>query len=260
MNQTMSMYSLFKCLVSFHILAILLLIRSASSLNLTNDYLHHKCRVSQGKYLPGSQYEKDLNSIIRTAATDDFIDGFIHISNGEDINSTTIIFQCRGDSYKSKCVSCFSTAVAGFRSRCPRNKGGTIWYDQCFLDVNMINLHAPRRMNYENTFSMHNSNNVRGNTNSFNKKTTDFLHNLIVKADTTDVDGLNFLYYAAGELRLGEKTLYAMVQCAKDILSCKDCLKWSIRELSKCCDGKQGGRVLSTSCNLRYELYPFLRT
>ncbi|EOA39171.1 hypothetical protein CARUB_v10012131mg [Capsella rubella] len=221
------MYSLFKCLVSFHILAILLLIRSASSLNLTNDYLHHKCRMASYTFLmvrisiPPPSYSNVAVTLTNPSAS-----------------------------------PVFPPQSPG----CPRNKGGTIWYDQCFLDVNMINLHAPRRMNYENTFSMHNSNNVRGNTNSFNKKTTDFLHNLIVKADTTDVDGLNFLYYAAGELRLGEKTLYAMVQCAKDILSCKDCLKWSIRELSKCCDGKQGGRVLSTSCNLRYELYPFLRT
>ncbi|XP_019096428.1 PREDICTED: putative cysteine-rich repeat secretory protein 33 [Camelina sativa] len=147
-----------------------------------------------------------------------------------------------------------------FRKRCPRNKGGIIWYDQCFLDVSIINDHVPRRMNFENTFSMHNPKNARGNTNSFNKKTTDLLCNLIVKADRPDVDGLNFLYYSAGEIRLGKQTLYAMVQCAKDILSCKNCLEWSIRELSKCCDGKQGGRVLSTNCNLRYELYPFLRT
>ncbi|XP_023642677.1 putative cysteine-rich repeat secretory protein 33 [Capsella rubella] len=255
-----SLYSLSKCLVSLHILTILLLIHRASSLNLTNEYIHHNCRVSQGKYQPGSKYEKDLNSLIRRVSADRFIDGFKHSSNGEDTNSITIIFQCRGDSYKSKCASCYATAVAGFRRRCPRNKGGTIWYDQCFLDVSMINEHAPRLMNYENIYTMHSPNNMKGDTNSFNKKTTDFLHNLIVKADTTDVDGINFLYYAAGELRLGKKTLYGMVQCAKDIRSCKGCLEWSIRQLSKCCDGKQGGRVLTTSCNLRYELYPFLRT
>jgi len=124
----------------------------------------------------------------------------------------------------------------------------------------MINDNSPRRMNYDNIFSMHNPNNVRGNVNSFNKKTTEFLYKLIGKADRLDVDGINFLYYAAGEMRLGKQTLFAMVQCAKDILSCKDCLEWSINELSKCCHGKQGARVLGTEGTLRYELYPFLRS
>ncbi|EOA32580.1 hypothetical protein CARUB_v10015870mg [Capsella rubella] len=222
-----SLYSLSKCLVSLHILTILLLIHRASSLNLTNEYIHHNCRMASNTHL-------------------------------------MVRIPIPSPSYFNVAVTLTSPSAPHVMPPpspgCPRNKGGTIWYDQCFLDVSMINEHAPRLMNYENIYTMHSPNNMKGDTNSFNKKTTDFLHNLIVKADTTDVDGINFLYYAAGELRLGKKTLYGMVQCAKDIRSCKGCLEWSIRQLSKCCDGKQGGRVLTTSCNLRYELYPFLRT
>jgi len=48
--------------------------------------------------------------------------------------------------------------------------------------------------------------------------------------------------YAAGEMRLGTKNLYAMVQCALDIFECKVCLEWSINELSKCCHSKKGAR------------------
>ncbi|XP_010510843.1 PREDICTED: cysteine-rich repeat secretory protein 34-like [Camelina sativa] len=246
-----SSYSLCKCLISFYILAIQLLICSVSSLNITNEYLNHKCRVNQGKYQPGSKYEKDLNSLIRFVA-DDTRQGFVHSSNTEGRNSTTIIFQCRGD--------CYDTAVAGFRKRCPRNKGGIIWYDQCFLDISMINDQAPRKMNYKNAFSMHNPNNVRGDTKLFNKKTKEFLQQLVVKADKTGPDGVEFLYYAAAEERIGTQKVYAMVQCAKDVADCQPCLEWSINQLSKCCDGKKGARVLGTSCNLRYELYPFLRT
>ncbi|KAL9292291.1 putative cysteine-rich repeat secretory protein 36 [Arabidopsis thaliana] len=61
-------------------------------------------------------------------------------------------------------------------------------------------------------------------------------------------------------MRLGTKNLYAMVQCALDIFECKVCLEWSINELSKCCHSKKGARFLGTSCNIRYELYPFLST
>ncbi|ESQ47673.1 hypothetical protein EUTSA_v10022153mg [Eutrema salsugineum] len=256
-----SSYFQSKRLVSIHILAIqLLLVRSVSSLNLTNAYLHHKCFLNQGNYKPGSKYEKDLNSLISHLSTGNFPDGFEHMSNEEaPPNSVNVIIQCRGDSYGSTCRSCFATAVAELRRRCPRNKGATIWYDQCFLDIGTINS-TPRKIDYQNTFSMHNPNNMKGDKESFNKKTRDFLSSLILKADKAEANSTNLLYYAAGEISLGANKLYAMVQCAKDIARCKDCLEWSIRQLSKCCDGKQGARVLGTSCNLRYEIYPFLRT
>ncbi|ESQ47671.1 hypothetical protein EUTSA_v10022331mg [Eutrema salsugineum] len=255
-----SSYFLSKRLVSIHMLAIqLLLIRSVSSLNLTNAYLNHKCRVSEGKYQSGSKYEENLNYLIKTVSIN-LQNGFEHISYGEAPNTVAFIFQCRGDSYGSKCRSCYATAVAGLRRRCERNKGGIIWYDQCFLDVSTSDQRAPRKIDYENRFSLHNPNNINGETKLFNKKTEDFLYNLIPKATRSAGEGNEPIYYAAGEERLGTKKLYAMVQCAKDIALCKDCLELIIRELSKCCQGKQGGRVLSTTCNLRYELYPFIST
>ncbi|VVA98982.1 unnamed protein product [Arabis nemorensis] len=112
-------------------------------------------------------------------------------------------------------------------------------------------------IDYENTFSMQNPNNVSEDTKSFNKKAMDFLHKLVLKALIPD--GIYVVDYAAGEERLGENKLYAMVQCAKITGKCKACLESAIKELSKCCGGKQGARVvLGISCNLRYELYPFL--
>lgn len=148
-----------------------------------------------------------------------------------------------------------------FRKRCPRNRGGIIWYDQCFLDISNFNDPSltPRKLNYEDTFSMYNPNNVKGDRKLFNKKTSDFLKNLMLKADKPDEQRFDLVYYAAGVENIGTNKLYAMVQCAKDITDCTGCLEWSIKELPKCCDGKQGARVIGTSCNLRYEIYPFLR-
>ncbi|KAE8715160.1 hypothetical protein F3Y22_tig00110186pilonHSYRG00076 [Hibiscus syriacus] len=43
-------------------------------------------------------------------------------------------------------------------------------------------------------------------------------------------------------------------------LTTSDCntrLRQAISDLPVCCDGKQGGRVLTPRCNIRYELYPF---
>ncbi|XP_010466470.1 PREDICTED: putative cysteine-rich repeat secretory protein 37 [Camelina sativa] len=254
-----SSFSLPKRLVSVPIFAIqLLLIHSVSSLNLTNDYLNHKCAVSEGNYKPGGKYEENLNFLTKSVSTYDLPDGFIRISRGDAPDSVTIILQCRGDSYESKCSSCFATALAGFRRKCHRHKGGIIWYDQCLLIISSINNENSRKIDYKNSFSMHNPKNVNEDPESFIKKTRDFLNELVLKA--IKPDGVNLVYYASGEKSLGTKKLYAMVQCAQDTLQCRKCLEWNIMELPKCCNGKQGARFLSTSCNVRYELYPFLRT
>ncbi|CAD5323793.1 unnamed protein product [Arabidopsis thaliana] len=176
--------------------------------------------------------------------------GTSYTAHGEAPNSGNFVFQCRGDSYGSICGSCYATAVAGLRKRCQRYKGAIIWYDQCFLKVSTINS-PPTKMDYENTFPMHNPNNINGDTQLFNQKMKNFLYELALKADKPKADGTGLLYYAAGTKRLGKNKLYAMVQCTLDIFHCKVCLEWSIKELSKCCEGKQGARVLGTSCNVR---------
>ena len=56
--------------------------------------------------------------------------------------------------------------------------------------------------------------------------------------------------------------LYTLVQCTPDLSGsdCNWCLQIAIANLPGCCGGKQGGRVLSPSCNVRFEVYPFYRT
>lgn len=96
----------------------------------------------------------------------------------------------------------------------------------------------------------------------FNKETSALLEKLAYKAsDRNNLDGKQLVLYAAGEKRIGTKKVYAMVQCTKDLIftKCFECLEGILRKFPQCCDGKRGGRVFSTSCNFRYELYPFLR-
>ena len=55
--------------------------------------------------------------------------------------------------------------------------------------------------------------------------------------------------------------MYNLVQCTPDLNStgCNSCLLAAINLLPWCCSGKQGGRIVFPSCNIRYELYPFYR-
>lgn len=88
----------------------LLFVRAASSVNITNTYLHHKCFVSQGKYKPGSQYEKNLKRIRNEISPESFKRGYnsTHLGAGPDF--IIMFLQCRGDTHGPKCRSCYANA------------------------------------------------------------------------------------------------------------------------------------------------------
>ncbi|ESQ47675.1 hypothetical protein EUTSA_v10022212mg [Eutrema salsugineum] len=115
-----SSHFLSKRLISGNILAVqlLLILGSVSSMNLTNEYLHHNCLVTQGNYKPGSKYAKDLNYLIESVSLLELKNGFVSMTYGEAPDSVTIVFQCRGDSYGPKCRSCYAIAVAGNLLEC----------------------------------------------------------------------------------------------------------------------------------------------
>ncbi|KAK0578229.1 hypothetical protein LWI29_007035 [Acer saccharum] len=52
---------------------------------------------------------------------------------------------------------------------------------------------------------------------------------------------------------------YALVQCTRDInsSSCRSCLGNITQDMRDCCQAKNGWRMLSPSCYLRYEVYRF---
>jgi hypothetical protein len=58
------------------------------------------------------------------------------------------------------------------------------------------------------------------------------------------------------------QTLYTLGQCTPDLSGsdCNSCLQRAIASLPGCCGGKQGGRVLFPSCNVRFEVYPFYQS
>ncbi|KAJ6917338.1 hypothetical protein NC652_019642 [Populus alba x Populus x berolinensis] len=129
---------------------------------------------------------------------------------------------CRGDASTSDCKTCVVEAGGEIRKRCPYNKAAIIWYDNCLFKYSNKGFFG--QIDNGNKFYMWNVNAVRG-------------------------------------MELGESTkLYGLVQCTRDLSSavCKKCLDGIIGELPSCCDGKEGGRVVSGSCNFRYEIYPFV--
>ncbi|ESQ47670.1 hypothetical protein EUTSA_v10021371mg [Eutrema salsugineum] len=253
----MSPSSPLKGIVSVSVLALaiqLLFIQSVSSQSQNNAFLYHKCSDIEGNFTSKSPYESNLDSLFRRISYRVPSSGFAASSAGNSPDNVNGLALCRGDASSSDCGSCLATAIPELRQRCPNNKAGIIWYDNCLVKYSSTNFFG--KIDYENRFYLYNVNNV-SDPASFNTQTKALLTELTQKATTGD----NQKLFATGEKNLEKKKLYGLVQCTRDLRreSCKACLDGIIGELPNCCDGKEGGRVVGGSCNFRYEIYPFVK-
>ncbi|CAH8261370.1 unnamed protein product [Arabidopsis lyrata] len=147
------------------------------------------------------------------------------------------------------------------RKRCPRDKGAIIWYDQCLVDFSSLDTFG--QINYDDNFCMPSTKNLIGDSISFEERLRllDNLTEMAVTKIDRNIKGIKkAVLYAAGERRLGKNNLYGMVQCSGDlsVQGCNECMTYYTVHFQNCWKSKQGVRVLSRSCNFRYELYPFI--
>ncbi|XP_023734989.1 cysteine-rich repeat secretory protein 38-like [Lactuca sativa] len=214
--------------------------------------LYHICSTTSGNFTRYSPYEHSLNKLMGELYYKTSPNGFGMGSMGQYEAHTSGLSLCRGDVSQKDCMTCVVNASAEIRRRCPSNKAGIIWYDQCLLKYSSNDFLG--QIDNQNRLYMWNLNNV-SDPSSFNAETKRLLSGL---SNTAYNDPK---MYAAGALDLdGLQKLYGLVQCTRDLSSvdCKTCLDGAISELPSCCDGKRGGRVLGASCNIRYEIYPFV--
>ncbi|XP_073275778.1 antimicrobial ginkbilobin-2-like protein [Primulina huaijiensis] len=232
------------------VLISFLLIQSAISI----DPLFHFCFNSQN-FTKNSVYDKNLRKLLKNLSYKTPPTGFGIGSRGQyHDNRPYGLSLCRGDVSRNDCKTCVLEASSEIHERCPNNKGAIIWYDSCFLKYNDVDFFG--KIDYQNRFYMLNVNNVTMvEPRKFNQRVKELLTNLSKKACKSSK------MFANGESQIEEsKKIYGMVQCSRDVsdVNCKKCLDDAISKLPSCCDGKQGGRVVGGSCNIRYEIYPFL--
>ncbi|EFH57443.1 predicted protein [Arabidopsis lyrata subsp. lyrata] len=246
------MFEMSSSSVSISILAVVAMqlsfIHNVLSLNQTNSYLQHICINSEGTYKQKSSYESELKDHLDIMSN--ILDyGFVHGVGGAGSKTYYIKVLCRGDASESKCRSCLYTAFSVY---------GTI--DNCFLYISEI--YTFQKVDYKHYLYLHNAKDVNGNTKLFNKNTRALLYKLKEKTTRKEQEPYTKDYmYATGEESLGTMKLYGMMQCTQDlsVKNCSVCLDSIIAKLPRCCNGKQGGRVLNPSCTFRYELYPFVK-
>ncbi|KAL2933167.1 Cysteine-rich repeat secretory protein 38 [Bienertia sinuspersici] len=217
--------------------------------------LYQICSSTSKNFTFDTPYQNNLNKLLAFLQYKTPPTGFSLTSIGKNPSKVYGLSLCRGDVNASDCNACVLDASAEIRKRCPYNKGANIWYDNCMLKYSNQDFFG--KIDLENRFCLCNVQNISNNPSLFNKKVKELLSKLAGQSASSRK------HYAASEMKLDMFTdLYGLAQCTRDLSSkdCKVCLDEAISKLPSCCGDKQGGRLVGGSCNVRYEIYPFVNS
>ncbi|XP_050258372.1 cysteine-rich receptor-like protein kinase 44 isoform X1 [Quercus robur] len=218
------------------------------------NFLYHFC-LDKGNYTSKSTYNANLNNALSSLSSNTEIDyGFYNFSYGQNPDKVYSLGLCRGDVQPDICRSCLNNATNLLPMLCPNQKEAIGWYKDCMLRYSFRDIF--NIMETSPSFRMRNKNNVSTNLDQFNQDLKILLDSKRVQAAA----GGSLRKFAAGNATApNNQTLYSLVQCTPDLSEqdCSDCLAWAFEKIPQCCGGKQGGRYITPSCNIRFEVFPF---
>ncbi|KAG4124047.1 hypothetical protein ERO13_D10G016201v2 [Gossypium hirsutum] len=215
-----------------------------------DPYFLHSCANNIGNYTANSDYERNLNTIFKqiTSITKSNY-GFYSKKVGE-VNAMAL---CRADVKLDVCTGCLKETISRVKLDCPNNKEAIGWSENCTLRYSNTNLSEKLEINPQLCLL-----NIQSTANEYFQL---ILGQLLSDLRNKAAAGGALLKYAAGNLSLSaSETLYALVQCTPDLSEgdCNHCLdKAATDGIRQCCLKQRGCRVLSPSCNLRFETDPF---
>ncbi|XP_042520779.1 cysteine-rich receptor-like protein kinase 10 [Macadamia integrifolia] len=217
-------------------------------------YLYDVCSSNTTLFASNSSYQSNLNillSSLSSNATSNSNYAYHNATIGQSPNTVYGFYYCRGDVTHDVCRDCVKAAATDIVQRCPNRKFGYIWYEMCTL-----------RYSNQSFFStvaesphifMWNTQNISDPTRFnqvLNKTMNDAATKAISNSERFGTRETTFTLF---------QNLYCLAQCSPDLTKndCDTCLVGAISYIPTCCSGKQGGRVLFPSCNIRFEVYPF---
>lgn len=159
---------------------------------------------------------------------------------------------CRGDVKISACRSCIRTATSQIHKLCPFKEEALISFEECLFRYSGVEFFG--EIDNGHNFYKCSSQNASMPLSKFTANVMKLMNVLKTKAYLSPL----LFSTRVVELGLGEK-MYGLAQCSRDISGgdCRRCLETAIGGVLGRCDGKKGGRVVTGSCNVRYDLRPF---
>jgi hypothetical protein len=219
------------------------------------DFVLYHCSDS-GNYTSNSAYRANLNSLLTSISlSTQTNDEFYNLSKGVYPDRVYAIAFCIGVSKLDHCRSCVNDTTHKLLEICPNQKEAIGFYDNCslqFSNNSLFGIMKSRPMLLANSPSTVWPWDIRG----FSLALSTLLDSLISRAASDD----SLRKLATGNVAAPENdTIYALVQCTPDLdeHGCTACLHQAAGYIPTYCSGKNGGRVLTPSCIVRYETYSF---
>ncbi|RDX60180.1 Cysteine-rich receptor-like protein kinase 25, partial [Mucuna pruriens] len=220
------------------------------------DYTYQNCSGGNST-IADSAFQLNLRDLLSSLSSNALSNtGFYNTTVPEKISSDSVfgLFMCRGDVPPQACQVCVQNATQRLSAECSLSKQAVIWYDECMVRYS--------NRSFFSTFDTRPRVALLNTANISNQES--FMSLLFLTINTTADEAarppIGDRKFATHEADVsGFQTLYCLAQCTPDLSprDCRTCLSAAIGDLPWCCQGKQGGRVLYPSCNVRYELYPF---
>ncbi|MED6108054.1 hypothetical protein PIB30_020002 [Stylosanthes scabra] len=218
----------------------------------SEEDLTHLC-LDSGNYTTNDPYDKNLRELLIYLTSEAPTNGFAMASKGQGNTRTHGLASCRGDLSPHDCWSCVVRASGDMLALCPNNKAATMLSENCTIRYSNEDFFGQTMTNTSSSSSR----TTMKNATAFGQKVQEFLTQLSEEA------ALQTRMYASGMSELDEfQTMYGLAQCSRDLstIDCIKCLNESLSyvELPECGKEREGVRVYSESCRVRYEVYPFL--
>lgn len=177
--------------------------------------------------------------------------GFYNTSAGQGPDRANGLFLCRGDISPRSCQRCIEETSQEIVKICTNQTEAILWHDVCMLRYSNSSIFSilaeEPKVFRRSPFSTRES-------EKFDSALSGLMNDLARMAVS------NNEFFATKEVNVTSfDRIYGLVQCTQDITApeCHKCLVGCINDIPKCCGGQEGGRVLTPSCNIRYEAKPF---
>ncbi|KAL6559862.1 hypothetical protein OROGR_004979 [Orobanche gracilis] len=223
-----------------------------------NPLLNKICANTTGNYTQGGAFAKNMKSLLDVLYDQTPTNhGFRSATWGEGRDRAYGLALCRGDVSSDDCSDCIYYGRCKITRRCS-GRDAVVWFDYCYVKYSGRDFFG--NIDHGNDFILVNVDDVgESDKEKFRKAVIDLLSK-VSKTATEKAE----LFFEGEELFDGKKntTIYTMAQCSRDLSSssCYECLDDAVKELPiyKREGYSVGGRVVGTSCNVRYEIYSFL--
>lgn len=226
------------------------------------DYQTHHCVLNTTSNTNNSTYYSNLSQVLDSLASDNTVTDYQFLNKSAGNKPPDIaygLYLCRADVLPDQCCNCLLKAREDIKKTCPFSKAAVSWSDDCMLryaNYSMVSI-----MDSATFASECNKLNISEKA-SEQRRLWEASMNLMGQLATRALNNVKNKFVAFDELAYdGNRSVYGYVQCTPDLLSsdCDQCLRESIDRLPQHCYGKQGARVLTPSCNARFEIYRFLK-